>query len=83
MDCSSLGPSLETRECNALLCPGMSINKLIAKKHTNIRTNKQQNANSPIHCSCSLQSILFRSQRMVGTQCGVTGPIVTSHVVEA
>ena len=23
VDCSSLGPSLETRECNALLCPGM------------------------------------------------------------
>lgn len=22
VDCSSLGPSLETRECNALLCPG-------------------------------------------------------------
>lgn len=43
VDCSSLGPSLETRECNALLCPGMSINKLIAKntqifEQTNNRT---------------------------------------------
>ena len=48
VDCSSLGPSLETRECNALLCPGMSINKLIVKN----KQNKQQNANSLVHCSC-------------------------------
>ena len=40
VDCSSLGPSLETRECNALLCPGMSINKLIVKNKQIIEQKK-------------------------------------------
>ena len=51
VDCSSLGPSLETRECNALLCPGMSINKLIVK---NKQIIEQKNQTKECQLSCSL-----------------------------
>ena len=52
-------------------------------KYSNKLTTERQLSYSLLLFGNSLHSILFRSQRMVGTQCGVTGPIVTSHVVEA